>query len=70
MVYRSTVAGGGVFATGTINWSCGLDGTCGDVEQLDVVRGVTANVLRAFSAGPAGLTHPSTENVAEYRGRR
>ncbi|MBI4883614.1 MAG: hypothetical protein HY826_06105 [Actinobacteria bacterium] len=65
--YRSTPAGGGVFAAGTINWGCGLDGSCPGIERMEVVRGVTANVLRAFAAGPAGAAHPSVGNVAHYR---
>jgi hypothetical protein len=68
MAYHSTETGAGVFATGTIDWICGLDGTCAeDVPQSDVVRGVTANVIRVFSAGPAGLTHPSVPNAVDYR---
>jgi hypothetical protein len=66
-VYRSTDSGAGVFAAGTIDWNCGLDGTCTDIEAFDVVRGVTANVLRVFAVGPAGRTHPSIENASRYR---
>jgi hypothetical protein len=65
--YRSTDSGAGVFAAGTIDWNCGLDGTCPDIERFEVVRGVTGNVLRVFAAGPAGRAHPSTENAARYR---
>ena len=65
--YHTTPGGSGVFAAGTINWSCGLDGTCPGIDRMEVVRGVTANVLRAFAAGPAGVEHPSTGNAARYR---
>jgi hypothetical protein len=63
-VYRSTASGAGVFAAGTIDWNCGLDGTCADIEAFGVVRGITANVLAVFASGPAGRLHPSTENAA------
>ena len=65
--YHTLENGAGVFAAGTIGWNCGLDGTCGAIPRSDVVRGITANVLRAFAAGPAGLTHPSTGNASRYR---
>ena len=58
--YYSTSAGAGVFATGTIRWICALDPTpCSAQSATATVRIATANVLAAFSAGPAGLTHPS-----------
>ncbi|MEI6401554.1 MAG: N,N-dimethylformamidase beta subunit family domain-containing protein [Actinomycetota bacterium] len=66
-VYRSTASGAGVFAAGTIDWNCGLDGTCPGIEAFSVVRGITANVLAVFASGPAGRLHPSTENAARYR---
>lgn len=65
--YHSTLSGGGVFAAGTIDWNCGLDGSCWGIERFDIVRGVTASVLRAFAAGPAGLTHPGNGNAGHYR---
>jgi len=67
MAYHSLPSGSGVFATGTIDWGCGLDGTCDDIAASDVVRGVTVNVLRVFAAGPAGATNPSVANVVFYR---
>lgn len=65
--YHTRASGAGVFAAGTIDWGCGLDGTCAGIPRSDVVRGVTANVLRVFAAGPAGLTHPSRGNAGRYR---
>ena len=67
MSYYSNAAGAGVFATGTINWNCAIDGSCGALDESAVVRGVTENVLRAFAAGPAGVIHPSVSNAAQYR---
>ncbi len=65
--YRSTDSGAGVFAAGTIDWNCGLDGTCPDIERYEVIRGVTGNVLRVFATGPAGRAHRSVENAPRYR---
>ena len=58
--FHTRASGAGVFAAGTIDWNCGLDGTCDDIPRSHVIRGITANVLRVFTAGPAGLTHPSS----------
>jgi hypothetical protein len=65
--YRATTSGAGVFASGSIDWSCGLDGTCPKVPRSDLVRAVTANVLRAFALPRAGITHPSTDNTRRFR---
>lgn len=65
--YHTVASGAGVFAAGTIDWNCGLDGSCPGVPRFDIVRGVTTNVLNAFAAGPAGLVHPSTANARRYR---
>jgi hypothetical protein len=59
MSYYSASSGAGVFATGTIWWICALDALCSVPENKAFVRGVTANVLQAFAAGPAGTAHPS-----------
>lgn len=68
MTYYSTARGAGVFATGTIGWVLALDAApWGDARVTSVVRGVTANVVRAFATGPAGLAHPSVPNAARYR---
>jgi len=65
--YHTRPSGAGVFAAGTIDWGCGLDGTCPGIERFEIVRGVTLNVLQAFAAGPAGLLHPSSGNTGRYR---
>lgn len=58
--YHSTPAGGGVFASGTLWWVCALEARyCSVPANIAPVRAATANVLRAFAAGPAGLVHPS-----------
>ena len=67
MSYYSNTAGAGVFATGTINWICAIDGSCSDLEASAVVWGITANMLREFAAGPAGVKHPSRPNANNYR---
>ena len=69
MTYYSAPSGAGVFASGTIWWVCALDGVlCSWPENVPLVRGVTANVLRAFAAGPAGAAHPSTGTPAKPAG--
>ncbi|MDO8365027.1 MAG: hypothetical protein Q7V88_19210 [Actinomycetota bacterium] len=67
--YHSRPSGAAVFAAGTINWNCGLDGSCPGIQRFEVVRGVTLNVLQAFVAGPAGTTHPASGNAGHYRVR-
>lgn len=58
--YYSHPSGAGVFASGTIWWVCALDtGLCTEPVVQGPVRAATANVLRAFAAGPAGTAHPS-----------
>ena len=65
--YHTTTSNAGVFAAGTIDWNCGLDGSCARIPRSEIVRGITLNVLRAFAAGPAGLEHPSRGNASNYR---
>lgn len=67
MSYYSNDASAGVFATGTINWICAIDASCGAGTASQVVRGVTENVLRAFAVGSAGTVHPSVANADHYR---
>jgi N,N-dimethylformamidase beta subunit-like, C-terminal len=66
--YYTVPSGAGVFAAGTMRWVCAMRGTaCGNgvsrAAQLFVDR-ATTNLLRAFAAGPAGLTHPARDNLA------
>jgi hypothetical protein len=69
--YYTVPSGAGVFSTGTMRWNCALiDGGCTD--KLDAAahafaQKVTANVLLAFAAGPAGTAHPAVDNTARLR---
>jgi hypothetical protein len=68
MAYYSAPSGAGVFASASIHWICSIDGLCPTTnEAAAVVRQVTANVLTAFAAGPAGAVHPSVANVAALK---
>jgi hypothetical protein len=66
--YYTVPSGAGVFSTGTMRWNCALaDGGCS--KQLDVTgyryaQQVTATMLVAFAAGPAGKAHPAVDNTA------
>jgi N,N-dimethylformamidase beta subunit-like protein len=70
MTYYSTSSGAGVFATGTNWWISRLGPPCPppDVCYDERVVRITRNVLEAFAAGPAGLTHPSVGNAASLTG--
>lgn len=67
IAYRTLPNNAGVFAAGTIDWNCGIDGSCPGIDRFDVVGVVTSNVLRVFAEGPAGLEHPSIGNSDQYR---
>ena len=64
-------SGAGVFASGTMRWNCALaNGGCSD--KMDgpahaFAQKVTANMLLAFAAGPAGTAHPAIDNTARLR---
>lgn len=68
--WYTSSSGAGVFSAGTFGWSPLLDDvTCGDtITTSSTMRcrilHVTANILRAFAAGPAGAVHPSVSNTA------
>jgi hypothetical protein len=68
MTYYTNSRHAGVLSVGTMGWICNLDATCanhpGDPGMQRVVRKVTANVLAAFAAGPAGIRHPAVPNAA------
>lgn len=70
--YYTTGSGAGVFDSGTSSWVCALDDICtqgrGDKRAQVVIRVVTANLLRAFAAGPAGEQHPAVDNVSRVQG--
>jgi len=66
MTYYAAPSGAGVFATGTNWWIGKLGPPCADSPCVgEVLTTITANVLAAFGAGPAGLQHPSSSNYAE-----
>lgn len=63
--YYTAASGAGVFATGTIDWICAIDGTCTKQPVPRIVRQVTINVLKLFASGPAGHVRPSMANSRE-----
>jgi hypothetical protein len=68
VTYYTAASGAGVFATGTLWWERQLGPLCTDptgphTDQCQLRR-ITANVLEAFLAGPAGRAHPSSSNLA------
>jgi hypothetical protein len=69
--YYTVPSGAGVFSSGTMRWNCALvSGGCTD--KMDVAahvfaQQVTANVLLAFAAGPAGQAHPAVDNTARLK---
>lgn len=68
MTYYSHPSGAGIIATGTIAWINALDAEVwSDEVTTKFVRTATANILRAFAAGPCGAAHPSTGNAGRYR---
>ncbi|WP_143765577.1 N,N-dimethylformamidase beta subunit family domain-containing protein [Catenulispora acidiphila] len=69
--YYTVPSGAGVFATGTMRWNCALvSGGCTDQMNAAAhtfAQQVTTNMLLAFAAGPAGKTHPATDNTARLK---
>jgi hypothetical protein len=69
-VYYTTPSGAGVFATGTLRWTCALKTRCADVgssrRTRSFVRKVTANLLHAMSRGPVGRRYPAHDNVSSF----
>ncbi|MEY9861824.1 hypothetical protein ABH935_007467 [Catenulispora sp. GAS73] len=69
--YYTVPSGAGVFASGTMRWNCALvSGGCTD--KMDAAahtfaQQVTANMLLAFAAGPAGQAHPAVDNTAKFK---
>ena len=70
-VYYTVASGAAVFASGTMRWVCAMRGPhCGHGLTWAAERFVnqaTANLLRAFAAGPAGRTHPARDNLTQVR---
>lgn len=64
--YYTAPSGAGVFSTGTGAWICKLLTGCPADRPMvpdPRVRQITANILTAFAAGPAGAVHPSAPNL-------
>jgi hypothetical protein len=64
--YYTAPSGAGVFSTGTGAWICKLLTGCPADRPMvpdPRIRQITANILTAFAAGPAGTAHPSTPNL-------
>jgi len=65
--YYVAPSGAGVFAAGSTDWSCGLEGPCADQQVPEAtsaaLRGLTRNVVLAFARPRAGTTHPSVPGV-------
>lgn len=68
--YYTAPSGAGVFATGTLRWTCSLLGNCFGrrmtPETVRFVRTVTGNVIRQFARGPVGRRFPAHDNVDEF----
>jgi hypothetical protein len=69
-VYYTTTSGAGVFAAGTLRWTCALSGRCAPhtmtPRTVAFTRRVTDNVLRVFARGRAGLRHHARDNVERF----
>jgi hypothetical protein len=63
MTYYSAPSGAGVWDTGTIDWVGSVIAYCPGCQVPDQVTQITANVLAAFGARPAGAAHPSTATL-------
>jgi hypothetical protein len=65
--YYTVPGGAGVFDAGTMRWVCALGGGCRNhgvtAAATTFVQQVTAELLRAFLAGPVGKTHEAVDNV-------
>jgi|tagenome__1003787_1003787.scaffolds.fasta_scaffold20906245_2 hypothetical protein len=71
VTWYTTPSGAGVFSSGTIDWVCSINGVhCagGGGRTSTIVRRVTANLLRAVAAGPAGRRHPAVDNAVRVLG--
>ena len=62
MAYYTVQSGAAGFNAGTSDWVTQLDSRNRKVRT--VVTTVTTRLLQAFAAGPAGRSHPATDNAA------
>ncbi len=72
--YYVAGSGAGVFDAGTEDWICGLPYAAGCPDSVPpaarrAIQAATANILRAFGAGPAGRAHPARELIPATDGR-
>jgi len=71
--YYVAASGAGVFDAGTEDWVCGLPDAAGcpsvPAAARRAIEAATANILRAFGAGPAGRAHPAHELIPATGGR-
>ncbi len=66
VAYYTAPSGAGVFSTGSGAWICKLLTGCPADRPMvpdPRIQKITANILTAFAAGPAGTAHPSTPNL-------
>jgi hypothetical protein len=65
--YYVAASGAGVFAAGSTDWACALQGDCFDQRVPDgttaALRQITTNIVTAFALPRAGSTHPSEPGV-------
>jgi len=69
VTYYTAPSGAGVFATGTFQMEAHMGPPCTDdkVHGVDCqVRKIMTNVLVTFSKGPAGVEHPSKNNLDHF----
>lgn len=70
--YYTVPSGAGVFSSGTLGWTPilpqGSPSASKGIPQKtsDLVLRATQNILRVFSEGPAGATHPAEDNYDKY----
>jgi hypothetical protein len=70
--YYTVPSGAGVFAAGTMRWTCAMRGPalCGHGLTSAAKRfadRATQNLFKAFDAGPAGRKHPARSNLAAVK---
>lgn len=75
VTYYVASSGAGVFDSGTEDWVCALPDAADcnapgatDPAEQRAIQTATANILRAFAAGPAGRSHPATELIPSTAG--
>ena len=68
--WYTTRSGAGVFASGTLRWTCSLTRDCFGLPVSERTRAfvtrVTQNLVTGFAAGRAGARHPAVDNVDEF----